>query len=316
MKVIHGISHVEQRFRRPVLAIGVFDGVHRGHRQLIKRAIRRARSLKGVAVVMTFSPHPVHVLRPDVSLPLLTSLKHRLRLIEDLGADVCLVVRFTRRFARLSPEQFVGRYLRRKIGPEEIFVGDDFRFGHDRAGGLKELREAGRRYGFKVNIVKSVLRQGRNISSTLIRRYIQKGELRKAAGFLGHPVSVSGRVIRGASRGKKLGYPTANIKPISEIIPPPGVYLVRVLLDKKTYPGMANIGYQPSFRKKDSRQEKHLHVEVHILDFRGEIYKKEVTLEILKKIRDEKKFPSSEQLAAQLRRDERRARRFFTSSSR
>lgn len=293
------------------MAIGIFDGLHLGHQYLIKQMIRRARVLGGTAMVMTFYPHPIHVLRPDIDLPLLIPLSYRLQLIESLGVDVCWVVRFTRQFSKLTPEQFIKRYLVDKLKVRETFVGDDFRFGQNRSGNLEFFKAAGERCGFQVNIVPAVQKNGQVISSTRIRKHIREGKLNEARRLLGRRVAIVGKVVRGDSRGKKLGYPTANIQPLSDTVPPPGVYLVRVFLNGRSYSGMANVGTRPSFPTKGNR----IHIEAHIFDFRKNIYGREMTIEILKKIRNEKPFPSQDRLIAQLRRDEIKARKLFSKLS-
>ena len=185
MNVIYAIGKVRKKFKNAVLAIGVFDGVHRGHQALVQGAVRRAQQLGGEPLVMTFWPHPVHVLRPELGLPYIISLQHRLKLIEELGAKACIVVHFTRRFARLSPEQFIRRYIVARIHPEEIYVGDDFRFGQGREGTLEYFEQAGTKYGFKVRVVDAVKIGEKKIGSSLIRQLIGEGKLAQAAKLLG-----------------------------------------------------------------------------------------------------------------------------------
>ena len=306
MKVISAAGR--EKFKKPFLAIGVFDGVHRGHQILINRVVRKARAAGGTSVAMTFDPHPVHVLRPQIDCPLLVSVPHRLKLIEALGVDVCIVVRFTKKFSHLTPEQFIQDYLVKKIHPQEVFLGDDFRFGQNRSGDLDFLKEAARRCGFKVNIVPAVKFQKERISSTRIRKLIADGKLLAARRILGRRVSVLGKVVPGDSRGRKLGFPTANLECGGDPLIPPGVYLAYVILDKKIFQGIANIGFRPSFYKK--REGKVL-VEVHILDFNKNIYGREMVIEIIQRLRDEKEFLTPEALIAQIKTDEVKARRYF-----
>lgn len=308
MKVIRDLAKNKINFRNAVLAIGVFDGLHRGHQELIRKVIARAREIKGTAVVMTFWPHPVHVLKPEVRLPLLVSLEHRLRLMEDLGVDVCVVIPFTQQFSQLSPKEFIERYLAKKIKPVEVFVGYDFRFGHDRSGGLDLFRQEGEAYGFKVNILDAVKGEHHVISSTRIRELISRGELGRAARLLGRTVSLMGTVCRGDARGKALGFPTANIHLTCEVIPPNGVYAVRVTVGTRKFIGMANIGRRPTFHKEDGR----INVEVHIFNFQKKIYGQEIIVEFFRKIRDERMFNSKDQLIGQLKRDERKARKLLS----
>jgi len=304
MRVIYGIGKVKKIFQNAVLAIGVFDGVHIGHQKLIRMAVERAKAIKGEAVVMTFSPHPVQILHPQNYLPYVVSLSHRLKLIEHLDVAACVVVRFTKKFSQLSPQQFVKRYLMDSIQPKEVFVGDDFRFGQNRQGTLELFEAAGRQYGFKVNAISSVQGGDKKIGSSRIRQLILNGKLRLAARFLGRDVSVMGKVVRGDGRGKLLGYPTANIRPDNEVIPPVGVYAVRVLIDDKKMKGMANVGHCPSFKK----EVEAVNIETHIFDFSESLYDKDIIIEFIKKIRSEKKFSSENKFIAQLKRDEIKSR--------
>jgi len=312
MKVIYGIGKVPKKIQNAVLAMGVFDGLHLGHQQLIRRAIKQAKAINGQTLVMTFHPHPVHVLRPDAALPLIVSLSHRLKLIEDMGVAKCIVINFTKQFAKLSPQKFIKRYFVDHICPKEIFVGEDFRFGKDRGGGLNCFKMIGQKYGFKVNDVKHVnLKESRGkIGSTLIRQLIIDGKLKQAEKLLGRKISVMGKVVKGDSRGKILGFPTANILPENEVVLPLGVYAVKVLLKKKWYHGMANVGQRPSFQPSSNA----VHTEVHIFDFNRNIYGQNIFMEFTKKIRSEKIFPTQESLISQLKRDEHKARSIFTLS--
>ncbi len=307
MKIINHIEEVHPQYPNPVIAIGVFDGVHRGHQELIRRAVRRARAVKGTAVVLTFWPHPVQVLKPEIHLPLLTSLPHRLQLIEALGVDLCVIIPFTRAFSQLSPQQFIEKYLIKRFKPKDIFVGYDFRFGKNRTGDMKIFRAMGKDHGFHVTTIEAIKGQQSVISSTHIRELIATGQLRRAGQLLGRPVSLMGVVVRGDARGKTLGFPTANINPSFEVLPPSGVYVVNVKVGKIIYHGMANVGRRPSFHKGNGR----INIEVHIFNFHKMIYGQSILIEFLRKIRDEKAFNSKEQLIEQLHKDEKKARHRF-----
>lgn len=304
MKVIYGIGKVKKVFHNAVLAIGVFDGLHIGHQKLIKEAVKKAKSLGAPAIVMTFSPHPVQVLKPDHYLPFVISLPHRLKLIERLDVVACVVVHFTKRFSQLAAQEFIKRYLIDRIHPKEIFVGNDFRFGRDRKGTLDYFKEAGCKYGFKVNTILPVRGGGKKIGSSRIRRLITNGKLCAAKSYLGRNVSIMGKVIRGDRRGSGLGFPTANIHPHNAVVPPIGVYATYVVVDNKRLKGMANIGLRPTFKKGNSQ----INVEVHIFNFQKTIYGKEIIVEFIKKIRNEKVFALKEKLIAQLKRDETKSR--------
>ena len=308
MKVVRRIDQVKARYQKAVVAIGVFDGIHLGHQLLLKKVVRRARAIGGTAMVMTFHPHPVHVLRPEENLQLLVSLSHRLRLIEQQGIDVCVVLRFTKGFSRLSPEKFIRRYLVEKIAAREVIVGDDFRFGQDRSGTLEFFRRAGKKYGFKVHTIPATRGGRKTVSSSDVRWLIAKGDLTRAQKLLNRRVSLFGKVVKGDGRGKILGYPTANINLSDEVMLPLGVYAVMVDVNGKKYCGIVNVGRRPSFKTYEK-----IHAEVHLLDFHSSLYGKEMIVEFLKKFRNEKRFSNPEALIQQIRRDEQRARIFFRS---
>lgn len=304
MKVIYGIGKVKKTFRNTVLAIGVFDGLHIGHQKLIREAVKKARSLGAPAIVMTFFPHPVQVLKPEKYLPFVVSLSHRLKLIERLDVAACVVVHFTKRFSQLAAEEFIKRYLVDRIHPAEIFVGNDFCFGKDRRGTLEYFKEAGRKYGFKVNTVLPVKGGKKKIGSSRIRRLITDGKLCAAKKFLGRNVSIMEKVVHGDRRGRGLSFPTANLHPQNAVVPPVGAYATYVVIDNKRFKGMTNVGLRPTFKKGHSS----VNVEVHIFDFQRTLYGKEIVVEFIKKIRNERVFALKEKLIAQLKRDEIKSR--------
>ncbi len=279
MKVIYGIGKDKSVFKNIILVIGIFDGVHVGHQELIKRALKRAKAIRGCVFILTFFPHPVQVLHPQERLPWIISLPLRLKFFEQLGVSGCVVIKFTKQFSHLVPEQFIQKYLVNYIRPKEIFVGEDFRFGQNRVGTIDYFKEAGKRYGFKVNAVHSVARQkSKKISSTTIRALIARGKLKEASILLGRSVAMMGKVERGDGRGKILGFPTANIDPGREVLPPVGVYAARVRIEKKILDGMVNIGMRPSFKSRKRR----MNVEVHIFDFNQNLYGKNIIVEFIK----------------------------------
>jgi len=300
MKVIYGIGNVKRILKNTVLAIGVFDGLHLGHQKLIKTAVARANILNGKGYVMTFFPHPIRILRPEIYMPYIVSLPYRIKLIAGLGVTGCIVSRFTKRFAQLSPQRFIENYLMRYIRPVEVFVGDDFRFGQNRTGSVELFEQIGKKFGFKVHVVSQIKSGVGKISSTRIRELIASGRLKHAGALLGRNVSIMGIVVRGENRGKELGFPTANILPDGEILPPLGVYAVNVIIDDRSYYGMANVGCRPSFNMSDCP----VNVEVHVFHFHREIYGKEIIIEFIRRIRDEKIFNTKEKLIVQLQKDE------------
>lgn len=311
MKVIYGIGQYDLKIKNTVLVIGVFDGMHLGHQALIKQAIVRAKKIKGRVVVMTFYPHPVHVLHPEVDLPYIVSLNYRLKLIEKMGVAATLVVRFTKRFASQSPEGFIKQYLFQRIKPLEVFVGDDFRFGQNRTGTIDLFHQAGEKYGFHLNAVTAIQGKSAKISSTQIRESIREGNLKGACKYLGRHISFMGQVVKGDKRGTGLGYPTANLIPNNDVLPPHGVYAVRILIGSKKYKGMANIGFRPTFHSRT----KQINVEVHIFNFKKNIYSEFIIVEFIKHIRSEKIFPTKEELVTQIQNDAIQSKKVLKSFS-
>ena len=307
MKVISVSGHCKPLLKKTCAAIGIFDGVHRGHQYLIREMVLTARRLKLTPIVITFFPHPVHVIRPDIKLDYLTSLIERYRLLAELGVKVCVVVNFDKSFAKIEPQKFIEDILVKNLGVKAIFVGNYFRFGKDRAGDIALFQQLSSVYHYEVHPV-AALKQGKEvISSTRIRKVLIDGKLNEAAKLLGRPVSTSGKVVKGSERGKSLGYPTANIAYESDALPSQGVYAVNILLGRKLYPAIANLGTRPSFDKQISK----LHLEVHILDFEKDIYGKEAQVQFLKKIRNDMKFKTPQTLIRQIQKDESFARRYF-----
>jgi len=307
MKVISLSGNSKLRLKNTCAAIGIFDGVHRGHQYLINKMLVTAQRLKLKPIVITFFPHPAHVLRPDIKLGYLMSLLDRFLLLKDLGVEVCVVVHFDRHFAKIEPEKFIKDILVKKLGVKAIFVGDDFRFGRQRSGDKILFEKLALACGYEIHAV-SALKQGKEaISSTRIRKALAEGKLNEASKLLGRNVFVSGKVIKGAQRGKGIGFPTANVAYEADILPAQGVYIVNAYLGHKKYPALANIGTRPSFENQISK----LHLEVYILDFKKNIYGKHLKVEFLKKLRNEKKFLNIQSLIKQIRKDEAKARQYF-----
>jgi riboflavin kinase/FMN adenylyltransferase len=308
MKVISLRPGSKLHLKKTCAAIGIFDGVHRGHQYLITEMLAAARRLKAQPIVITFFPHPAHVLRPDIKLGYLVSWQERLRRLKELGVKACLIVPFDRAFAKIGPEKFITDILVKKLDVKAIFVGEDFRFGKDRGGDAALFERLGPACGYEMHAVPALKQGGKVISSTRIRELISQGQLNKAAQLLGREVSVSGKVVKGARRGKGLGFPTANIAYESDILPPKGVYIVKLAIGPKEYPAIANLGTRPSFEDQVLR----LHLEVFILDFSKNIYGKHVEVKFLKKIRSEKRFASVQALVRQIKKDEAVARKHFS----
>jgi riboflavin kinase/FMN adenylyltransferase len=290
MKVIYGINKI-RRFRKPVVALGVFDGVHRGHINILKSAVKKAKAIKGTSVVLTFWPHP----QKEQNL---YSLEHRLRLIGKLGIGVSIVINFSRKFADMPALDFVKNILFKKVQARYVYVGENFRFGKNAQGNFKTLLALSRIYNFKVKAFAVIKVKNKPISSTYIRALIRKGKLSAAQKLLTRPVSILGTVVRGTSLATKLGFPTANINPHHEVIPPPGIYAVRVVFNDKKFNGACYIGSKPTITNETSRN-----IEVYIFNFNKNIYGKNLEIQFIKKIRSQKKFDSLAKLAAQIKKD-------------
>jgi len=304
MKVIKGLHALKRPLKSSVLTIGVFDGVHVGHRKVIGKVVARAKKRGVKSVVVTFDPHPMKFLRPQNSTPSLISLDHRVRLIRSLGVDILVVVNFTGAVAGLSPREFVKNILADKLGAREIYVSDNFYFGRGAAAGIRELKALGRQFGFSVHAVSPARAGGRIISSSLIRTLVTGGELKKAAVLLGRPVSVLGTVVSGARLARELGYPTANLNPHHEVIPPGGVYAVTVRYEGRLYRGVLNIGLRPTFYAPRDCEPA---IEVHIFGFRGKVYGKDLEVFFMGKLRDERRFSGKADLVAQIAKDKKSA---------
>ncbi|MGW8321474.1 MAG: bifunctional riboflavin kinase/FAD synthetase, partial [Thermodesulfobacteriota bacterium] len=283
--------------KKGVVTLGNFDGLHIGHQVLIGKVVNRAREIGGNSIVFTFHPHPLKVLSPDTCPPLISTYEEKIALFEELGIDLLLMIPFTRKIAEMSAWDFAETVLANTLNASEVFVGFNYRFGRDREGSVDRLREFGEKLGFRVTEVREVTVHDEVVSSTKIRDLLRAGNVDHAARLLGRPYAITGRVVKGDQRGRTLGFPTANVEPVHEIMPYPGVYAVRVFLEGKQYDGVANAGFRPTFDKRD------LCLEAHILDFSGEVYGKEITLFFVAKIRDEKRFESLEALKAQIEKD-------------
>ena len=296
--------------KRSVVTIGVFDGVHTGHCAVIKKIVSRAKATGAVSIVVTFDPHPLKVLNGGRLAPSLISLKHRVRLIKDLGVDKVVIMKFDKKLSEMEPGDFIRNIIARELKAKEIFVGEDFCFGRRAGADIRALKRIGEAAGLKVHRVKSVKRSGRIISSSEIRKLVVAGRIKEASEFLGRPFSILGTVVSGAKLARVLGYPTANINPHHEAMPPSGVYAVRVELNKKIFKGVMNIGVRPTFY--DHGRDAEPSIEVHIFGFHGSIYGKDLEIVFVKRMRAEKKFNTIDSLIEQVRKDERAAKKVLT----
>ncbi len=311
MKVFYGYRNVSE-LRDPVAAIGIFDGMHIGHKRVINRVLRGNEPGRD-KVVITFDPHPRNVLNPGRPLQRIMSLEHRLHIFRKMGIDAAIVVRFSEHIARLSPEDFVRKIIAGGIGARTVYVGDNFHFGRQKKGSIKTFREVGRLYGVDVRSVCSVRKNNRIVSSTWVRRLVSEGRLEEAEVLLRRPVSVLGTVVRGDERGRMLGYPTANIDPHHEVIPPPGVYAVKLDIDGRIHDGILNIGFKPTFYGRSLKKRKEPSIEVHVFDFKGNLYGLSPEIFFIEKLRREKKFHTETALQKQIQADKEHARKFLTS---
>jgi len=304
MRVVRHLQTGDRPFRDPVVALGNFDGLHLGHAAIVRRTLERARDLGGDPVVFTFQPHPVSVLAPERAPRLITSLAERLRLLRASGIRGVVVQRFTRAFASLEPEEFVARFLRDALGVSAVVVGYNVTFGRERKGTPEVLADIGRRFGFAVEVVPPVQVVERKVSSSAIRRAIEAGEVHVAAELLGRLHAVRGRVRHGDHRGATIGFPTANILPRGGVLPPDGVYAVRVGIDgaEPTLPGVANLGTNPTFGGALRR------LETHLLDFDRDLYGRDVRIGLVRRLRGEVRFGSVDALVRQIAADADEAR--------
>lgn len=297
-----------------VVTVGTFDGVHRGHRAIIERMQSYAQAQKARTVVLTFEPHPRLVLTRSSQAPiqLLTTFSEKHALLAQLGVDVLVVIPFTFEFAQTSAEDFVRNILVEKIGVRHLVVGHDHSFGKDRTGDEVLLRRLGEQYGYTVERVEPVVIDGEIISSTKIRAALASGNIAKANAMLGHTYSVEGVVVHGDGRGRRLGYPTANLELLDphKLLPATGVYCVSAMIEGKQLKGMANIGVRPTFT--DSA---HLRLEAHFFDFSGYLYDRKIVLSFHKYVRAERRFESVDMFWSQLRDDRECCEQYFASSS-
>ena len=311
MKIIDRLERIQQPFVNAVITIGNFDGVHIGHQALFHEVIEKADALKGTAIAMTFEPHPMRVLKKNNHPPLITLYEQKQELIERSGIDVLICVPFTKEFAELSAEKFIKELLIKKIGMKAIIVGEDYTFGKNREGNLAVLKSYASQLDYEVIVaewIKATRDVPDRISSTRVRKLVMAGQIESARKMLGRHYQIRGMVVKGRDRGGKLlGIPTANINLQDELCPKTGIYAVTVEYQSQLYKGVANIGYSPTFDNGE------FSVEVHILDFKGDIYDQPIRINFIQRLRGEKKFPDPEALAAQIRKDIEKARQILSN---
>ena len=310
MDVFRSIEEISEKTLCSVLSIGMFDGVHKGHQKIIDKVVTVSRQKKCRSCLLTFDPHPRKYFQHHNGPLLITSIEHKLELFRKVGVDCSLIIDFDEMFSRLGAEEFIC-LLFEKLCFKGIVVGGDFRFGKNREGDSAYLKKLGMKIGFTVTEVSPFILNNIVVSSTEVRKAVQMGELEKSKELLGRDFSVLGTVIRGKNIGTRLGYPTANLDPHQEILPPGGVYIVRINLSGKTYSGLANVGYCPTFM--DRLDD--FSIEIYIFDFEKHIYGEHIEVFFLEKIREEKKFAAVENLVKQIKKDEKEARRYLNLNS-
>jgi len=295
-------AHLPQNLARPVMTIGNFDGVHRGHMKLLSRVVKRARALNLPSLTMIFEPHPQEVIHRGNGPQRVLSLEEKVKLIGKTGLDYLVCIKFSREFARMTPSAFVRRLLVDVINPIEIFVGPNFTFGRGARGHVNDLIRLGGRYGFNVRMISTERIGKTTVSSTRIRSLLERGDVRGANRLLGYPYYIIGKVVGGAGRGKRLGIPTANLKSLCGVLVREGAYAVRAWVRGKPFAGAMNFGTRPTFK------EKRQILEVFLLNFSGSIYGETVRVELLERIRGERAFLSASGLKAQIEKDVRRVK--------
>jgi riboflavin kinase / FMN adenylyltransferase len=287
-------------FKKAVLTIGTFDGVHKGHKAILQKVVNHARMENGTSILITFEPHPRKLLFPDQPLGIITPLDQKLRLVQDTGIEHVVVVPFTKEFSELTAEKYIKDFLVNIFHPHIIVIGYDHRFGQDRKGDLHLLEDGASLYGYDLIEIPAQMIDEAAVSSTKIRAAIKEGRIEDAAQMLGRNYTLSGTVVHGNKLGRTLGYPTANMQPANgdQILPAVGIYAVRATHEGITYNGMLSIGYNPTVTDR-----KELRIEANLFDFDKDIYGQTLEVAFVKRLRDEQKFDSLDALKAQLHRD-------------
>ncbi|MDB0034688.1 bifunctional riboflavin kinase/FAD synthetase [bacterium] len=303
MELIRGINNILPAHHGCVLTIGNFDGVHRGHAEVISKLVKKARKLNVPATLMTFEPQPQEMFRGDSAPARLSTLRDKIVLLEELGIDRLVCINFNTKFAEMSAKDFIEKLLVKSLGVKYLVVGDDFCFGKARVGNFEMLRTSGEQHQFAVVSMQSFLLGDKRVSSTEIRELLVKGKMEQARRLLGHPFILCGRVAHGQKIGRTLGFPTANIALKRQVSPVRGVFAVKLYWDNSNvYDGVANVGFRPTVNGQKCQ------LEVHIFDFDGDLYGRTVEVELVAKIRDEQPFQSLEALKTQINNDVNKAK--------
>lgn len=298
MQIFKSTEDIVRPFANACVTIGNFDGVHHGHQQLFLTVVQKAKARQGTSVAITFDPHPLQVLLPG-GIKLISTCEQKIELIEMAGIDVLLIIPFTREFARTTADDFVAELLVHKLGVKELVVGYDYAFGKGRGGNIDFLKRQGEHFGFPVTVVEAFYMDNRLVSSTKIREMVRAGDMIGARELLGRSYQIRGTVQVGKQRGGKvIGFPTANLKFNEEdLVPQHGVYVTQVICGGRSYGGILNIGYNPTFG------DEQLVAETHIFDFNEDIYGQPIKVNLLRFLRDERKFSGASELAEQIKKD-------------
>jgi riboflavin kinase/FMN adenylyltransferase len=307
MKIFAGIEHAE--IQRPtVLTLGVFDGLHLGHRAIVQTVVERASLIGATPTLITFDPHPRQALKPETAPPLLQTFHQKMEGLRLLGIEQVVVLEFNRELAATFAEDFVQRYIVDALQAREVYLGKGFAFGHERRGNIEMLKWISRQFGFYAAEVPEVQLRGRRISSTMIRMLLKAGRVNLARRMLGRPYGIEGLVTQGRGIGRKFLFPTANLELQNRVLPADGVYVTLALVDGVWRRSVTNIGKRPTLGA-DAESK----VEAHLIDFDGDLYGRTIRVRILHRLRGEKKFSGLDELRAQIMRDRERAIRYFNS---
>ena len=307
MQIFHKLEDVPGDFGPTVLSVGNFDGVHRGHQHVLGRMTARAREIGARSMVLTFDPHPIRIIRPDVAPPLLTPLPQKLKLLEKTRIDAVLVLPFTRDLSMMPPFEFAEEILSTALHAAEIHEGFNFHFGHKKEGNVERLKEFGKKLGFDVIIYQAMKFRGRMLSSSDVRKLVQEGNMAGARDLLGRPFSIVSNPGRGRGYGSKYTVPTINLSRYDELVPKIGVYITQITVNGETFDAVTNVGVRPTFGAESFAIETHI-LNFHPIDLEPET---QVELTFLKRLRDEIKFPDTDALKAQIGKDVGKAQRYF-----
>jgi len=298
MKIINNLNFIRSEKKTVATAMGTFDGLHKGHRQIIKKQKKIAQNTNLATGIYSFYPHPLRIVNPDNAPGYLLSEKQKVNIVKNLKLDYLFQQKFTSDFAKIKFDKFIKNILLNQLDCKYIVVGEDFRFGYQGNGNINSLKKLAKKCNFKVEIVKPLIIEGKVVSSSYIRKLIKKGKVTKVSKFLGNNFEIKGKVIKGEGRGKKLGYPTANLKLNTDyVLPPAGVYAGFVHYNDCIYKGIGYFGYKPTFSKKN------YNIEIHIFNFSDNIYGEKLNFELVKYIRKDLCFENETDLINQIQND-------------